>query len=610
MDIKNELYGYINSSDNNGALLLTGTWGSGKTYLVKSMIKELNENNRDAVAMISLFGVNSVSILHERVRDGYLEFSSGLLSQKARKAYRFLKKVADASAKTTVAALPESAVASAIATGASSVMSFDPLSFIAVKNTVGLGERVRKFSIVFDDFERCTINIEDLMGAINEYSENRDIKTVLLADEEKIGAEKYAEFKEKLIARTIKMNVDYEGIVHSLLTGYRDEDKGYKTFLLEQERCLLAAFHHSGYNNLRIFKACLMDFKRVYTAWRNSAITMDEVEKVLYSFCAMEYEAKTGSYVKAGSGSYVISSLREKGERGDVESERIMAKYFPDTFKAVIPSLAQWAVDGDWEDERFVADLTQKFVREDASHEKKFLDYGFWDLQYEDINKGMPLVVERACEGDLSRDEMISLLQKTHALKVHEIPLPCEVDYQAIQTGFELRKNRIRKGEIEEPKRRKFAEHTSLDSEAVPLYKDIGALEGKMYAWGNRRLFMAYLSHEEKVSVYDLNRRGIDSFDDELLSLFVEEYRKAPNREKRELSWALLSVDFNNDEYSGAADKAVTRKNFKTLLAEIQQDISEETDLLTVAIAKSLEKLLREKVDKLEESEPSPQDSI
>ena len=46
MDIKNEIMDFINSEENNGALLITGSWGCGKTYLVKTIINEISKENK------------------------------------------------------------------------------------------------------------------------------------------------------------------------------------------------------------------------------------------------------------------------------------------------------------------------------------------------------------------------------------------------------------------------------------------------------------------------------------------------------------------------------------------------------------------------------------
>lgn len=65
------------------------------------------------------------------------------------------------------------------------------------------------------------------MGAINEYSENRDIKIILIADEEHIKNEEYKEFKEKLISRTIKLVSNYDDTISSIINAYEENTVGY-----------------------------------------------------------------------------------------------------------------------------------------------------------------------------------------------------------------------------------------------------------------------------------------------------------------------------------------------------------------------------------------------
>ena len=125
-----------------------------------------------------------------------MEFVSGAFGKKAQKVYDALKKVATDGAKITAAALPDSPTASAISMGMSSVLSLNLLNFINVTNTVGQGDNQRKFALVFDDFERCNIDKKDLLGAINEYAENKAIKVIIVADEDKINDNSYKEFND------------------------------------------------------------------------------------------------------------------------------------------------------------------------------------------------------------------------------------------------------------------------------------------------------------------------------------------------------------------------------------------------------------------------------
>lgn len=129
MLIEYELNQFIGSAENNGALLITGKWGCGKSYLIKKCVNDLN-TQKYAIAVISLFGIDNIASLNTKVRDAYLEFTSGIFGKKAKKIYGTLKKVATDSANITAAALPESAAASAVSMGVSSVLSFNPMNFI------------------------------------------------------------------------------------------------------------------------------------------------------------------------------------------------------------------------------------------------------------------------------------------------------------------------------------------------------------------------------------------------------------------------------------------------------------------------------------------------
>lgn len=98
----------------------------------------------------------------------------------------------------------------------SSILSIDFSKYIPIKKNFN----EKTIVLIFDDFERCGINVVDLLGFINEYCENMKLKVILVANEEKINNNddlnsnaiansnnSYATIKEKIISRTIH----YEG---------------------------------------------------------------------------------------------------------------------------------------------------------------------------------------------------------------------------------------------------------------------------------------------------------------------------------------------------------------------------------------------------------------
>ena len=68
MNVRSEIENYISTNETNGALLITGKWGCGKTYLLKNIAREINEENKFLMVRISLFGIDNIETFHKTVR--------------------------------------------------------------------------------------------------------------------------------------------------------------------------------------------------------------------------------------------------------------------------------------------------------------------------------------------------------------------------------------------------------------------------------------------------------------------------------------------------------------------------------------------------------------
>lgn len=599
MNIKNEIIEFINAEESNGALLITGQWGCGKSYLVKRIVKDLDEKGQYAIAVVSLFGVDSIASLNATVRNAYLEFCSNVFGKKAQKVFGIIKKVANESAKITAAAMPESVAASAVSMGVSSALSFNPLSFISVKNTVRQGKQERKFALVFDDFERSNIEVKDLLGAINEYSENKNIKTILIADEEKIEDVGYEDFKEKVVSRTLRMSSNYQDIINSIVDGYKTDNEAYKTFLVENMECIVGAFTHSGYSNLRTLKSCIIDFERIYAAWSQSGVSLDDIESIFYKFCVITYETKKGLYQKGPYGMYTLISKATEEKARDAETKEIRGKYLDGAFDHIPNSIAKWVVFGDWDEHTFVSELKRYYNTEELSNEDRFIRYRIWDLEQDDINIGLVALLGRAYKGEASRDELIALLQKVHILKEYGVPLPCEVDYRRIDAGFEQRKEKIKNGALQEPAKYTFTEDSQIDSEARFLNKKIEDMDNQIFAWENRREFVNYLKRQH-ISRYSLKNKCLESLDDDLCQLFWERYISATNGDRRELCWALLSMDYDSIVFSTPEDIQITIRNMGVLISKLQALPVTDSNVIGSAINKAFIENIEKKIEELQ----------
>ena len=284
MDIGKDILTFIRRKEETGALLITGKWGSGKTYYLKNLARELNAERR--------------------------EYLGTFFNKTARKIGRIVSKTIDNGLKVAEAATGGNVAVSGVQKGLSSVLSLGLLDFISVKRFIGRGKSQRPFVLVFDDLERCKINMIDLLGAINEYSENRNIKTLILVSEEKLLAREksdnnehstteqreakddYADFKEKVIFETLRFKADYSTIIDSMIESYQGTEKGYVEFLQDNASVIKQVFWESKQYNLRSIKKIITKFERIFGVLRKVNMSDKISSKILYSFSAKSFEAK------------------------------------------------------------------------------------------------------------------------------------------------------------------------------------------------------------------------------------------------------------------------------------------------------------------------------
>ena len=75
----------------------------------------------------------------------------------------------------------------------------------------------QNFVIVFDDLERCTIELSNLLGIINWFVEHQNCKVVVIAHDEKIQ-ENLQEKKEKVFGQTIIVEPELYKAFYMFLT--------------------------------------------------------------------------------------------------------------------------------------------------------------------------------------------------------------------------------------------------------------------------------------------------------------------------------------------------------------------------------------------------------
>lgn len=595
MNTSQEIMNYITQKAHNGALLVSGKWGSGKTFLIKSILTEINQGKEYLGVCISLFGIDTIQELHKRVKEAVA------VGMSFEQVPGTLKKMAG---KVKTAVTPFAEVLSEyseVAKGINTALSIRWQDFFSIEKRVKCYKDKefidKELVLFFDDFERCKIDRIDLMGAINEYSEDKGIKIILIADEDHINEDEYNDFKEKLISRTIKLTSNYESAIEAILDSYEETASGYQAFLKENNDVIKSVFYDSDTENLRSLKAFLADYERVYDVWHNSDVPTEAEKDILYAFGAKTFAVKSGIYAKDEENGYIYSNTE-------------LHKQYPRLLGIPeLTSLHNWIVDGIWDKDFFMQEINDKYNTAEMTPVQKFLNYSFWDLQQSIIEEGMPIAIEMAYKGQLSQDQLISLLDQIYILRFNKIPLPCSVDYSAIEDGLQRRIQMILERKITEPDSHLFTTKDNVEPEAQHLLSEIENLPRKIAAINNYNSFSDYLNGEKRVTSYSLNHKIINCFDSALLELFSDTYFQSNSSSKREMITTLQSLSFDDEDYSSQEEREETIKNFKLLKDRLSDDKENESDYVIKSLNKYFFTNLDDMIRQVERIDEKPADS-
>lgn len=174
MDTLKELVEYCEELNPVGAILLTGEWGCGKTYFIENRLKkELRESA--VIIRISLFGMESIEELHATVKSSWIKANF-----KHKEIFDAITTIQEA--KLTNDDLTDH-LPKSIAKLIKNLTKVEWDAFIDIKNTID----DKKVILVFDDLERCNIDLIDVLGIINDYCENKQFHTIIIANEDALS---------------------------------------------------------------------------------------------------------------------------------------------------------------------------------------------------------------------------------------------------------------------------------------------------------------------------------------------------------------------------------------------------------------------------------------
>lgn len=619
MNTVDEIRAFISQKENNGALLLTGKWGCGKTFLVNQVINKLNQGNDFIAVSISLFGIDSIELLHNEIKNKVF-FSRGF-EETQKKSKNIFSRIRNFSVNATDILGESFSIAKSINKALTIRWQdyFNVGQYICCyrKNTkmtdhttnkkcCNKKEKIvikKRLVLFFDDFERSKFDRIELMGVINEYSENRKVKVIIIADEEKIARKKtdenniesnrendnvndndtsiinyenyfnYSEFKEKLISRTLKIEPDYTAVIDSIINSYDETVIGYKDFLIVNKDIIYQLYIESDSDNFRSVKSFIIDYERLHDAWKNSNVSSENEPNMFYNFGAITFGVKMGIY--------------KKEEYGVLSSASKLTKIFVKWNSIYnLKACQDWFLNNVWNKENFISEINQTFKVQSYTADEKFMLFNLWNLEQKDVENGLPKVIENAYKGKLTRDQLIDLMQKIHSLKKFTVSLPCNIDYTKIENGFEIRKKEILDYKINEPKRYTFTEKSQIDKEAYSLYENIENFDITMNTLESKKEFKKYLETTNDKYAYSFRYKLIGCFDKNLMEMFYKRYLQSSNAIKREMRDTLVDISFCDNKYS-EHDVTETIANLKELQSRLNDSEQSKNDYITAGINKS-----------------------
>ena len=562
MDVSKELKLYIDSKEHMGACLLTGKWGCGKTHLINKLKKEIDSKEK-CMLIVSLFGIDSIESLNKAIKGKILDLmlgdkeeNDGFNKQKSLK--RLLSAFSIFSDK----------VASVKAN-----LSITVYEMIQVEKYITYLENCEKVSkeiiLVFDDFERSKLDIVELLGMINEYCENKRIKTIIVADETKISEdvhskEDYLSFKEKVIQTTYTFEPNYYEVIKNIVLNYKETNKGYNQFLKNNIDLLYQVFIESESNNLRTVKAILIGFERIYNICSSLSNGFGHTSDLLYSYSVLLFEYRNGNFKKGAYGYLMADS-------------KFYTKYI--SYGSSLMSLKIYVGSHIWDEESFVSEMKSKYEVKNTTYAQQFLMSNIWGMNDEIIEKGLTECLKLAYEGNLYLDDYISILNKLVFLRNCDYQLPCIIDYNKMMEGLKKKKDRILNNKCNDEHNTTFILNDQLrilGEDAVELNNHIENFYSEIEICRYRQRVIDELKGD--CNFIDLSNMNSKCFDKEFKKVLLEAYINNDNYNRTKIINWFNSVDFDKEDIERSKEDLIS------LHRDLESLESKESDQFTKLI--------------------------
>lgn len=299
--LNNRIYDYICNDKTHSAIMLNGDWGCGKSYYINNVLNPFLEKKGKSCYIVSLYGLKDLSEISKLI---YIEIKINEFKRKKLKNFfdrfnrkyklkkrlkkfldkfnfkyetkeklkKFLSKFKPESDAAKTAKVISKTVILSVASYFNINLNQNQNDWQKLYESINLSDKL----IIFDDIERSSIDIIEMMGYFNHLVEQDGVKILLVANEKELISEpllndekakdknnkpvsivetyeglkshNYFKFKEKTISETIDFSPSIKDTIDSILDMLDDGKKYLQRFKTE----FLYNFYEDLYCRLKI----------------------------------------------------------------------------------------------------------------------------------------------------------------------------------------------------------------------------------------------------------------------------------------------------------------------------------------------------------------------
>lgn len=280
------------------AVLITGCWGSGKTYFIRKYLKGKG-TEKDSVKVFDwLTGCEKYTVVY-----------ASLFGAKNRKEMdqRVLEKLHPILNSAVFKALPNAVslvgkISSEITGNSTMAIAGKTVSVLARNYLKKKRSLNKKTVVVFDDVERADLPLPELLGYLNEYVEHLHVPCILLADkekweeaqkcqEDKSTLHRLSSTKEKVIGKEFQIRTTFDEVWKCWFDKNSSilNDKS-KNLLKDHHDTIAQIFEMADVSNFRSLKHSLLDFQRFIEKIQDEYLKNPEFNELLVAdFFAHQY---------------------------------------------------------------------------------------------------------------------------------------------------------------------------------------------------------------------------------------------------------------------------------------------------------------------------------